>query len=70
MIFQVSKVKCLISLFYNVIDVLLFIKETNQLGFKDSVFPTNKETIYLLAVNEIINHSLANMKNISYIAYF
>lgn len=43
------------------------IKETNQLGFKNSVFPTNKETIYLLTMNEIINHSLANMKNISVI---
>ena len=33
-IFQVSKVKCLIILFYNVIDVLLFIREPLKTGLK------------------------------------
>ena len=54
-------------LFGNILGGYILIKETDKLGFEYPVLSAYKKPLYLLAVNQIINHSLAYMKDICYI---
>lgn len=54
-------------LFGNILGGYILIKETDKLGFEYPVLSAYQKSFYLIAVNKIINHSLAYMKDSCYI---